>query len=65
MNLKWIDSQDIALELLEKYPDIDPMTIRFTDLCDWVLQLEMFDDDPNHCNERILVAIQAHWIDEK
>ncbi|MCL1059087.1 Fe-S cluster assembly protein IscX [Shewanella gelidimarina] len=65
MVLKWIDSQDIALELLENYPDVNPESIRFTDLCDWVIKLETFEDDPDHCNERILEAIQAHWIDEK
>ncbi|GIU05870.1 Fe-S assembly protein IscX [Shewanella sp. c952] len=65
MGLKWVDSQDIALELLEHYPDTEPETLRFTDLCEWVIKLAAFDDDPNHCNERVLEAIQARWIDEK
>ena len=65
MKLKWIDSLDIALELLEQHPDVDPMQIRFTDLLDWVVALEHFDDDPAHCNERILEAIQQCWLDEK
>ncbi|PKG57518.1 Fe-S assembly protein IscX [Shewanella sp. Choline-02u-19] len=65
MVLKWIDSQEIALALLENYPDVNPESIRFTELCDWVIKLETFEDDPDHCNERILEAIQAHWIDEK
>ena len=64
MNLKWIDSLDIALALIDKYPDQDPLAIRFTDLRDWVLALEEFDDDPEHCSERILEAIQLCWIDE-
>lgn len=64
MSLKWIDSQDIALELLEIYPDIEPQSIRFTDLREWILALEAFDDDPEHCNERVLEAVQACWIEE-
>ncbi|WP_076414711.1 Fe-S cluster assembly protein IscX [Shewanella sp. UCD-KL12] len=65
MSLKWIDSQDIALELLEVYPEIEPQSIRFTDLREWILALEAFDDDPEHCNERVLEAVQAGWIDER
>ncbi|MCG7586029.1 Fe-S cluster assembly protein IscX [Photobacterium sp. OFAV2-7] len=64
MGLKWIDSQDLAIELLEQFPDIDPTTIRFTDLREWILALEDFDDDPDHCNERILEAVQMCWIEE-
>ncbi len=64
-NLHWIDSLDIAIALDEKYPDIDPKTIRFTDLHSWVCNLEGFVDEPNKSNERILEAIQMYWIDEK
>ncbi|MEC8326398.1 MAG: Fe-S cluster assembly protein IscX [Pseudomonadota bacterium] len=64
MQLKWIDSQHIALALLDEHPSVDPREIRFTDLRDWVLALEDFDDDPSHCGERILEAIQMAWIDE-
>ncbi|MCG9713622.1 Fe-S cluster assembly protein IscX [Shewanella insulae] len=62
--MKWIDSLDVALSLLEAHPDVDPAKIRFTDLREWILALDDFDDDPNHCNERILEAIQACWINE-
>lgn len=62
--MKWTDSREIAIELTEKYPDIDPKTIRFTDLRDWVMALDGFDDDPKHCGEKILEAIQLHWMDE-
>ncbi|TVP09526.1 Fe-S cluster assembly protein IscX [Shewanella sp. KCT] len=62
--MKWIDSLDVALSLLEAHPDVDPTKIRFTDLREWILALDEFDDDPNHCNERILEAIQACWINE-
>lgn len=62
--MQWIDSLDIALSLLEAHPDVDPQQIRFTDLRQWVLALDDFDDDPAHCNERILEAIQRCWINE-
>jgi FeS assembly protein IscX len=62
--LKWTDVQDIAIELSEKHPDVDPTTVRFTDLYSWVLELDDFDDDPKHCGEKILEAIQQAWIGE-
>ncbi|AAW85118.1 Fe-S cluster assembly protein IscX [Aliivibrio fischeri] len=64
MSLKWIDSRDIAIELLDKYPDTDPKTVRFTDLYQWVLELEDFDDDPKHSGEKVLEAIVLCWMDE-
>lgn len=64
MSLKWTDSLDIAIELDEQYPDVDPKQIRFTDLHQWVLSLADFDDDPSHSGEKILEAIQMSWIDE-
>ena len=65
MKLKWTDSIDIAISLDEKFPDIDPKTIRFTDLHQWVCNLEEFEDDPDKSNEKILEAIQMAWIEEK
>ena len=65
MALKWTDSLDIAIELDEKYPDIDPQHIRFTDLHKWICELDNFEDDPEKSNEKILEAIQMHWIEEK
>ncbi|WP_348944193.1 Fe-S cluster assembly protein IscX [Chitinibacter sp. FCG-7] len=62
--MKWTDTRDIAIELADKYPDVDPKSIRFTDLRDWVLALDGFDDDPKHCGEKILEAIQMTWMDE-
>lgn len=64
MILKWIDSLEIALALIDEYPEQDPLAIRFTDLRNWVLALEDFDDQPEYCSERILEAIQLCWIDE-
>jgi len=62
--MKWTDTQDIAIALTDQYPDMDPKTVRFTDLYQWVLQLPGFDDDPKRCGEKILEAIQMAWIDE-
>ncbi len=65
MGLKWVDSLDIAIELDETHPDADPRQVRFTDLRDWVVALEAFDDDPEHSGEKILEAIQMAWIEER
>ena len=62
--MKWTDSTLIAEELYDKYPDVDPKTIRFTDLMQWVLELDGFTDNENNCGERILEAIQMAWIEE-
>lgn len=64
MSLKWIDSREIAIELVEKYPDTDPKTVRFTDLYQWIIELEDFDDDPKHSGEKVLEAIILCWMDE-
>jgi FeS assembly protein IscX len=60
-----VDSLDIAIELNEKFPDTDPMHVNFVDLRNWVMELDEFDDDPEHSGERILEAIQMAWIEEK
>jgi len=65
MPLKWTDSLDIAIDLSEKYPEIDPKYIRFTDLHKWIIELENFDDNPDNSNEKILEAIQMNWIEEE
>tara|TARA_Y100001970_G_C13694424_1_gene584023 strand:+ start:307 stop:504 length:198 start_codon:yes stop_codon:yes gene_type:complete len=65
MSLKWEDSLDIAIELLERYPEVDPQYVRFTDLHEWITKLEDFDDDPQRSNEKILESIQMNWIEEK
>jgi 2'-5' RNA ligase len=62
--MKWTDSRAIAIELAEKHPEVDPKQIRFTQLRTWVLELENFDDVPEHCGEKILEAIQLMWMDE-
>ena len=62
--MKWIDTQDIAIALAEKFPDADPTRVNFVDLRNWVLGLDGFDDDPKRSGEKILEAIQAAWIEE-
>ncbi|GLP95169.1 Fe-S cluster assembly protein IscX [Paraferrimonas sedimenticola] len=64
MALKWTDSLEIALALIDAHPDQDPLKMRFTDLHAWVLALDEFDDDPNASNEAILEAILQCWLDE-
>ena len=63
--LKWVDTLDLAIELYEKHPDIDPQWISFVDLRSLVMSLEDFDYDPDRCNEKILESIQYNWIKEK
>ena len=65
MELKWTDVLDIAIELDEKHSDVDPQYVRFTDLHQWVCELEGFSDEPDKSNEKILEAIQMSWIEEK
>jgi FeS assembly protein IscX len=65
MALSWTDTLDIAIELDEAHPEVDPMQVNFVDLRNWVLALDDFDDDPEHCGERILEAIQMAWIEER
>jgi len=62
--MKWTDSREIAIALADAHPGIDPSNVLFTDLRQWVLDLPGFDDDPKHCGEKILEAIQMAWIDE-
>ena len=62
--MKWTDSREIAIALLEKYPDQDPKVVNFVDLRNWVLALQEFSDDPKRSGEKILEAIQMAWIEE-
>jgi FeS assembly protein IscX len=63
--MKWTDTLEIAIALTDAHPDIDPMSIRFTDLHAWVMALPGFDDAPDRSGEKILEAIQQAWIDER
>ena len=62
--MTWRDTEDIGIALSEKFPDVDPLTVRFTDLHKWVRELPGFDDDPGKSSEKILEAIQMAWLDE-
>ncbi|MBC8945870.1 MULTISPECIES: Fe-S cluster assembly protein IscX [Xenorhabdus] len=62
--MKWSDSRDIGEALYDKFPDLDPKAVRFTDMHQWVCELDGFDDDPEKSNEKILEAILLVWLDE-
>jgi FeS assembly protein IscX len=62
--MKWIDSLDIAIELAERHPDVDPKQINFVDLMRWTMALPGFEENESHCGEKKLEAIQQAWIDE-
>jgi FeS assembly protein IscX len=62
--LTWDQVDNIALSLFEKYPDVDPLTVRFTDLHKWITELPDFGDDPAKSTEGKLEAIQMAWYDE-
>jgi FeS assembly protein IscX len=62
--MKWTDIPEIAIQLADAHPQVDPAQVNFVDLMNWVKDLPTFDDDPGHCGERVLEAIQQAWIDE-
>jgi FeS assembly protein IscX len=64
MPLTWEDAEDIAIQLSEKHPDTDPLTVRFTDLHRMVTELPDFEDNPKRSNEGLLEAIQMAWLEE-
>ena len=64
MALKWSDVLDIAIELAEGKPDVDPRYVNFVELHRWVIELPSFSDDPTRGGEKVLEAIQAAWIEE-
>ena len=62
--MKWKDVLDIAISLVEKHPDVDPKSVRFVDLHNYVVDLDGFDDDHSRGGEKVLEAIQTAWLDE-
>ena len=60
----WTDTEDIAIALNERFPDLDPLTVRFTDLHRWVTEIEAFEGDAKDSNEKKLEAIQMAWYEE-
>ncbi|MEG5267005.1 Fe-S cluster assembly protein IscX [Pseudomonas sp. JDS28PS106] len=64
MSLKWVDVQEIAIQLAERHPDLDPLSVNFVKLRNLVMDLPEFDDDPARGGEKVLEAIQGLWIEE-
>lgn len=62
--LTWDHIDDIAISLYEAHPDVDPLSIRFTDMHKWITELPDFGDDPAKSTEGKLEAIQMAWLDE-
>jgi FeS assembly protein IscX len=62
--LTWTSIEDLAIALTDKHPEVDPLTVRFTDLHKWVMALDGFSDDPKNSNEKKLEAIQMAWHEE-
>ena len=62
--MTWRDAEDLGIALAERFPETDPLTVRFTDLHRWVVDLPGFTDDPKGSNEKLLEAIQMAWLDE-
>lgn len=62
--MTWRDAQDLGIALAERFPDVDPLTVRFTDLRRWVTELPGFQDDPKASSETLLEAIQMAWLEE-
>jgi len=65
MGLKWTDTLEIAIALDEAHPDTDPRYLNFVELKSWVQALNGFEDDPAHCGEKVLEAVQMAWIEER
>ena len=64
MELKWQNTEEIAIRLVEEHPDADPLTIRFTDMHGWIVALPEFSDDPKKSNQKILESIHIAWHEE-
>jgi FeS assembly protein IscX len=63
--VRWTDVREIAIALADRYADVDPLSVRYTDLHRWVRELPGFSDDPEASNEKLLEAIQMAWLDER
>ncbi|MEK9172734.1 MAG: Fe-S cluster assembly protein IscX [Nitrospirota bacterium] len=64
MEIDWNDTEEVAIQLLEQHPETDPLTVRFTDLHQWIMSLPGFIGDPKRSNEKILETIQMAWHEE-
>jgi FeS assembly protein IscX len=64
LKLTWRDAEELGIALSERFPDTDPLAVRFTDLHRWVTELPEFGDDPKASNEGLLEKIQMAWLEE-
>jgi FeS assembly protein IscX len=64
VSVAWTDVHAIGEMLYDRFPELDPLGIRFTDLRQWVLEIPEFDDNPDRCGEKVLEAIQMAWLSE-
>ena len=64
MDLKWSDTEELAIRLVEAHPTTDPLTVRFTDMHAWIVVLPEFKDNPKKSNEKTLESIQMAWHEE-
>lgn len=62
--MRWTDSREIAIALMDAHPDVNPRTLNFVELAKWIQALPDFNDDPHHCGEKVLEAVQMAWMDE-
>ena len=62
--IEWKDAAEIGIQLQEKYPGMEPYSVRFTDLHKYVTELPGFIGDPLKSTEPQLEAIQTAWNDE-
>lgn len=65
MALTWTDTLELAIALDDAHPEADPLHVNFVDLRNWIMALDDFSGDPEHCGERILEAVQMAWIEER
>ena len=62
--MNWNEPYEIGYQLYEHHPEVDPLTVRFTDMHKWIIGLPGFSGDPRASNEKILEAIQMAWLEE-
>ena len=65
MKLTWDDAEDIGAALADAHPEVDPLTVRFTDLHRWICELPDFEDDPKASSEGKLERIQMEWVEQR
>lgn len=66
--INWPDHEDIAMKLYERFGDefgeSQIYRIRFTDLLQWILEIDTFEGTKEDSNEAHLEQIQAKWVYE-